>query len=135
MALSTDPYALVVDDDAIIQMHGEDVLLAAGFRVLTAFTSVEALALLCEHGASVTLLFTDVDLGSEPDGFALARQVAKDWPEIAIVVASGHIGRREGDLPERAVFITKPFSAEVVHDHLREILPDGKKPEALKNAV
>jgi hypothetical protein len=27
---------------------------------------------------------------------------------------------------------SKPFSAGLVHDHLRRTLPDGKKPEPLK---
>ncbi|PSJ19541.1 response regulator, partial [Halomonas sp. ND22Bw] len=40
-----------------------------------------------------------------------------------------------GDMPEKATFIPKPFSAAIVHEHLRRTLPDGKKPAPLKNAV
>ena len=40
----------------------------------------------------------------------------------------------EGELPEGARFIGKPFSAEVVHDRLREILPDDRKPEPLRQS-
>jgi hypothetical protein len=38
-------------------------------------------------------------------------------------------------MPEKATFIGKPFSAAIVHEHLRAKLPDGKKPEPLKTAV
>lgn len=68
----------------------------------------------------------------ETNGFALAHHVAERYPEIAIVVASGRIAPNPGDMPEKATFISKPFSSDVVHDHLRRILPDGKKPEPLK---
>jgi hypothetical protein len=35
-------------------------------------------------------------------------------------------------MPDKARFIAKPFSAELVHAHLQEILLDGQKPEPLK---
>ena len=37
-------------------------------------------------------------------------------------------------MPDKGRFVGKPFSAEVVHAHLHEILPDGQKPEPLKAA-
>ena len=69
------------------------------------------------------------------DGFALARHVADQWPWIEIVIASGRITPNEGDMPDKATFIGKPFSSEMVHDHLRDKLPDSKKPEPLKRKV
>ena len=54
------------------------------------------------------------------------------WPPIAIVIASGRLVPADGELPEGAHFIGKPFSAEVVHGHLREILPEEEKPELLR---
>ena len=63
---------------------------------------------------------------------ALAREVAVKWPGISIVVASGRIVPLDGQMPDGAHFIGKPFSAEVVHGHLQEILPDDGKPEPLQ---
>jgi hypothetical protein len=37
-------------------------------------------------------------------------------------------------MPNGATFIGKPFSADLVHAHLRKILPDGKQPAPLKQA-
>lgn len=51
------------------------------------------------------------------------------------MIASGVVEPREGDMPEKATFIPKPFTAEMVLMHLQTTLPDGKKPEPLKRAV
>ncbi len=51
---------------------------------------------------------------------------------MAIVVASGRLKPADGDLPEGACFLCKPFSAEMVHGHLQEILPEDRKPEPLR---
>jgi DNA-binding NtrC family response regulator len=85
------------------------------------------------HAHRVTLLFSDVQMPGDMDGFALARHVAERWPDIAIVLASGDITPRAGDMPEKATFISKPFSAQIVHDHLREKLPHERKPQPLKD--
>lgn len=135
MTLSTDPYALVVDDDAMIRMHACDIVEEAGFRCLEASTCDEAVEVLEKHDDNITLLFTDVEMPGSMNGFALARHVAKHWPDVEIVVASGRMSPADGDMPEKATFISKPFSADLVHNHLREKLPDGKKPEPLKQAV
>jgi len=132
---STDPYALVVDDDALVLMNLCDILEEAGFRFHEAGSGDEAKILLEDCGDSITLLFTDVEMPGETDGFALAHHVAEHWPEIEIVVASGRVKPKAGDMPDNATFISKPFSAQVVHDHLREKLPAGKKPDPLKTAV
>ena len=57
---------------------------------------------------------------------------AETQRSISIVVASGHASPEPGSMPDKARFIAKPFSAELVHAHLQEILPDGQKPEPLK---
>jgi CheY-like chemotaxis protein len=133
---STVPYALVVDDDALILMSACDILEEAGFRCHEAMSGEEAVALLEHQHESVTLLFSDVDLGPEGmNGFALARHVAEHWPAIEIVIASGHVLPQSNEMPEKATFIAKPFNERVVHEHLAAKLPDGKKPEPLKRAA
>lgn len=127
------PFALVVDDDALIRMDATDILEKARFRVLEAANPEEALSLLEQRGDSIQLLFTDVQMpSSKLDGFYLARQCAASWPDVGIIVASGMLEPQADDLPPNAVFVRKPFSADVVYDHLQRLLPDGKKPEPLK---
>lgn len=36
-------------------------------------------------------------------------------------------------MPEWARFIGKSFTAQTVHDHLKDILPDGQKPAPLRD--
>ena len=128
----TAPAALVVDDDALIRMTACDILEDAGFETLEARDVDEALLVMGQHHAAVQLLFTDVEMPGSRDGFALAREVAQRWPHVGILVASGNVKPDPDAMPDGAVFIGKPFSAEVVHTRVREILPDGQKPEPLR---
>lgn len=135
MTVSTVPFALVVDDDPIILMDTTVILEDAGFRVHEAMDGEEAKSVLSEHSESIILLFSDVDMPGETNGFGLARHVDRHWPHIEIVIASGHVLPAEGDMPDRATFISKPFNKRTVHEHLTKMLPDDKKPEPLAKAV
>jgi DNA-binding LytR/AlgR family response regulator len=95
----------------------------------------EAKLVLQQHGESIVLLFSDVDMPGETNGFALARHTAEHWPAIEIVIASGHVMPQSGEMPEKATFISKPFNKLMVHEHLRKMLPDNKLPDPLKKAV
>lgn len=127
------PYALVVDDDGLIRMDAMDILQEAGFRTFEASDGDKAIALLAREHTLIFLVFTDVQMPGSRDGFAVARETAQRWPHIAIVVASGQAHPGPGDMPEGARFIGKPFTAELVQDHLQEILPDGRKPAPLRD--
>ncbi len=135
MTLSTVPYALVVDDDPLIMMDTTGILEDAGFRFYEAMDGDEAKRILASNWENIVLLFSDVDMPGETNGFALARHVAENWPAIEIVIASGHVLPKVGEMPEKATFIAKPFNKQMVHGHLREMLPDSKLPEPLKKAV
>lgn len=135
MQTSTIPYALGVDDEAIIRCDVCQILEEAGFRCLEAASGDEAIERLSEMAASIVVLFTDVEMPGVVNGFALARHVAERWPHIEIVVSSGNRRPEAGEMPEKAAFITKPFSAGMVHDELRRLLPDGNRPDPLKTAV
>ncbi len=126
------PCALVVDDDSMIRMAAVDILEDAGFTTFEAASGDHALVVLEDSHACITLLFTDVQMPGAHDGFALARKVAQAYSHISIVVASGLAKPGPGDLPDGARFIAKPFSAEIVHHHLHEVLPDDQKPEPLR---
>ena len=126
------PYALVVDDDGLLRMDTAEILEQAGFRTLEAEDGDAAIVVLEQHHLDIVLLFSDVDMPGSRDGFALAREAAVRWPYVALVIASGRRYPAAGELPEGACFVGKPFSAEMVHGHLQEILPDDRKPELLR---
>jgi CheY-like chemotaxis protein len=135
MTISTVPYALAVDDDPLILMGVTDILNDAGFRTYEAYDGDAAVLMLPEYAHSITLLFSDVDMPGETDGFALARHVAENYPWIEIIIASGRVLPEPGDMPAKATFLSKPFTATMIHNHLRKILPDGRKPEPLRVAT
>ena len=126
------PFALVVDDDPFILMDAIDIVVEAGFRPLEATTVASAIEVLDEHWAEVRVLFTDVQMPGGRDGFSLAREAAERWPEIWIVVASGRATPGPDDLPKGATFIPKPFSTRIVHDRLRQVLPNEHQPLRLR---
>jgi CheY-like chemotaxis protein len=111
MTTSTAPYALAVDDDPFILMDVTTILEDAGFRTYEADDGDAAIAMLPEYAHTITLLFSDVDMSGDTNGFALAHHVAENYPWIEIVIGSGHLQPKEGDLPEKATFVSKPFNA------------------------
>jgi CheY-like chemotaxis protein len=126
------PFALVADDDFLIRMDACDILEEAGFRTLEASGFESGLELLRKHCEDIQLLFTDVQMEGPRDGFDLARKCAEECPHIGILIASGLADPGPGDIPEGAIFLRKPFSADVVHERVKELLPDGQLPEPLK---
>ena len=129
------PYAIVVDDDEIILLAALDILDEAGFRTLMASSAEEAVIGLEAHGLDVALLFTDVEMPGAMDGFALAHVVATRRPEIGILVSSGNRQPGDNDLPSGAIFVAKPFSADVVHERVNALLPNHRKPEPLRKRM
>lgn len=98
--LTSRNYVVVADDDALIRMHAADILQDAGYTPLEARHGDHAIAVLEQHHAGVQILFTDVQMpGGQRDGFALARETAKRWPQITIVVASGQASLRPAISP------------------------------------
>jgi DNA-binding NtrC family response regulator len=126
------PFALVVDDDVLILLDASGIIADAGFRPLEAGNVDAAEVLLVEYGGEITLLFTDVQMPGTRNGFDLARMTAERWPDIGILVASGLACPGPGLMPDGALFVQKPFTADVIYARLQALLPEGKKPEPLK---
>ena len=59
-------------------------------------------------------MFTDIDMPGSMDGLKLAAAVHDRWPPINIVVTSGHRSVDPEDLPELAVFLSKPYDPHEV---------------------
>jgi DNA-binding NtrC family response regulator len=135
MSSETAAYALVVDDDPLVLLLSCTILEEAGYRFFQARDVEEALGVLRQNGASISLLFTDVEMPGTGNGFDLARQVARDWPSITIVVASGRMAPAPSDLPATATFLPKPFTPDVVLEHLRRVLPEEQRPASLMGST
>ena len=89
----------------------------AGFAALEAWDSDAALALL-QTRSDVRAFVTNAHLPGKIDGFELARLVRERWPEIAVVMMSGHSDASSGPIPEGGTFIAKQY----LLDHLAPTL-------------
>jgi CheY-like chemotaxis protein len=112
---------LVVEDEALIRIGVVDDLQQAGFTVLEAQTSDEAMRLLRGH-PEIRILFTDINMPGSMDGLGLAATVHDRWPPIRIIITSGGVRLRQHDLPEDVLFVPKPYDNSDVITALREMV-------------
>lgn len=112
---------LVVEDDALVRMHGVGIFEDAGFRVLDADSADEALVILGD-GGPIDLLFSDVDMPGSMDGMALARLVHERWPMTHLLITSGHHRIRDEDVPGCGKFVRKPWRAASLVDEARTLM-------------
>src|ERR1043166_3705532 len=80
---------LVVEDEALIRMSAVAALEDAGFTVLEACNSAEALMILAEHD-EIGVLLTDVFMPGRQDGLALVAQARRDFPLVRAIIVSAH---------------------------------------------
>ncbi|WP_147046909.1 response regulator [Methylobacterium gnaphalii] len=101
--------ALVVEDDPDVRGLAETLLEETELSVVGCDSAEEALSVLRESGGDVALVFADIRLAGQMDGIQLANAVATLWPKARLVVTSGVAPERCDEIPDRAVFIPKPW--------------------------
>ena len=110
---------LVVEDDAIIRMSSVATLEDAGFCVLEARNSADALEMMAQHG-EIKILLTDVRMPGSMDGLALVTQTHKDHPGIRAIVISAHASAEQACDAGASGFIAKPYlpltMVQAIHD-------------------
>jgi two-component system, response regulator PdtaR len=116
----TIPVVLIVEDEVLIRLSAVGMLEDAGFGMIEAVNSDQALELLAAD-SDVQLLFTDVNMPGTIDGLALARQVRERWPHIGIMVASAKRAPQPEEMPAGSRFEQKPYSLDTVVRHAREL--------------
>jgi CheY-like chemotaxis protein len=104
------PTVLVVEDEPIVRMYECELAEGAGFHTLEAADAEEALQQLEETG-QVEVLLTDIRMPGALDGFDLVDIVREKWPDVKIVVASGHLVGLPVERQPNTVFLSKPFTA------------------------
>lgn len=112
--MSSESAVFVVDDDDAARESLGALLEAHGFTVATFPSALHFLAK-CDRNASGCLV-ADVRM-SEMDGLELQEKVAADFPDLGVIIITGH-----GDVPiaVRAMkagavdFIEKPFLEDII---------------------
>src|SRR5882757_52354 len=107
-----------------------DELTGLGFNVIDVDNGQAALGVLENH-SRVDLLFTDVVLLGSMNGFALAQQVAAQYPTTTILLTSGFPGTRLPDAKELGAsvrLLSKPYRKDELAGAVYEALAhDGQR--------
>jgi len=116
---ATQRTILIVEDELFIRMSAVATLEDAGFLVLDAKNSAEALGILACHD-EISILMTDVRMPGHMDGLALIAQVQIDHPAIRSIVVSGNTSAEQAGNAGALGFVAKPYlpktMIQAVHD-------------------
>lgn len=113
--VSRPPIVLVVDDDPVVRSFEEKVLLAEGYRVITAVNGLSALELLRSVG-QVDLVVSDIEM-PQLDGLALLARLHMLPSAPPVLLVSGLDGH-EIDNPH----LQKPFTPDALCAAVRDLL-------------
>lgn len=102
---------LVVEDEPTVRALAESNIAELGYQTLSAGNGREALALL-DEGASIDVLFTDINMPDGPDGIELARQIADDHIRVVYTTGGGLTDGMRALFVEKAVFLQKPYNRD-----------------------
>ncbi len=105
---------LVVEDEDSVRRLALQILTRAGYRVLVAADSGEAMSLSSQFGGPIQLLLTDIVLPG-PSGFVVAEMLKATRPDMRILFMSGYSAETHG--PELTAagappLLPKPFFRE-----------------------
>ncbi len=119
----TVPRILLVEDEFLIRLTMVEFLQDAGFDVVEAWDSAEAIRVL-DQPTVFQALCTDVRMPGALDGIDLAHYVRQRHPTMPIVVVSGYaadLTRRLRELHPPATFFDKPYVYQKVTTALRTL--------------
>jgi|SRR3954464_13252148 CheY-like chemotaxis protein len=126
--LAPAPVVLVVDDDPDVLLVASTLLSAQGYTVLEASSGEEALQVMRAH-PEVAILFTDIVMPGEVDGFELAHQAKQLRPSLLVIYTSGYIEQ----IPwgEKGVgygpLLSKPWRREQLLELVRSVVEGGAR--------
>ena len=99
---------LLVEDDVLVRFTTAEILRDAGFDVLEAVDSSEALALLTT-GHPLDLVISDIRMPGRMDGTQLASVLKATRPNLPVALLSSHL---ENEHHAADHFISKPYDPD-----------------------
>jgi CheY-like chemotaxis protein len=116
------PTILVVEDDILIRLVTSDYLRDNGFVVIEASNADEAVRLL-KASEVIDLVFSDINMPGEMDGFGLADWIAQNQPHLKVMLTSGVARHDPATGPaSQAPLLPKPYRQEELIRRLRVML-------------
>jgi CheY-like chemotaxis protein len=131
MPEANKPIILVAEDEVLVRMMLADVLEDAGLEVVEAAHADEALRAVAAC-PEIRAVVTDVEMpAGSMNGFALARRIRDERPDIGVLVASGRAAPSPGDLPDECRFLPKPVDPATLVRAIRTLLDRPRRQEFL----
>ncbi|PCI40260.1 MAG: hypothetical protein COB46_07240 [Rhodospirillaceae bacterium] len=116
---------LVVDDEEALTDIAVSQLQDLGYSTLTAQNSAQALTIIKEN-PNINLLFSDVIMPGELDGYQLALAVHKAYPALKVLLTSGFTKKREEiinkDHSLHTNLLSKPYNQSELAAAIRKAL-------------
>lgn len=116
---------LVVDDEIALLTYAEQILKDWGYKVYCAKSAVEAMAIL--ETSSIDLLFTDVVMPGNVNGYELAEKATQMYAELKVLITSGFsekFGNNKKYVKYEFELISKPYDREELSGKLRELFDE-----------
>jgi CheY-like chemotaxis protein len=111
-------HILYVEDDPLLRKHVSDQLTRANHNVVEACNGAQACWLLNYHRAALDLLITDINLGSDLDGWTVAEHARDVSSDIAVIYATG--SKFDHPLVKNSIALPKPFSAPALENAINQ---------------
>lgn len=118
---------LIVEDDAQVREYTRMLVGSLGFDVVDEPRAANALERL-RTGEEFDLLLSDVVMPGSTSGRQLAEIVLKEWPDLPVLLVSGHtedISTLNWPLAPHIAFLRKPFRKRELADQLTRMVPRG----------
>lgn len=112
MASSAKPTLLLVEDEDLLRLVIADELRDAGFDVIEAGEGAAAIEVL-RNGSAVDLLFTDIRMPGQLNGWDVAEQARHLRPDIPVIYATGYSEDAPRIVPQGRLF-RKPYRAGAI---------------------
>ena len=113
------PVVLVVENQPIIRMETVQMIKDAGYAVLDASDTSEAMKIL-EGRRDIRAVFTEIRLPGHRNGMELGRAIAERWPLVRLIMTSGV--PQTDDFPADWRYILKPYGSAQIAAVLRALI-------------
>lgn len=123
------PRVLIADDEDSMRALVARAVAMDGHQTVTAEDGAEALDILTREDGAFDLLLTDIKM-PVMDGIALALTVARDFPDLTVLLMTGFADQRERASNLSAIVhdvVTKPFSVNDIRAAVNDALASRQR--------
>jgi DNA-binding response OmpR family regulator len=116
------PVIMVLESEVIVRTAIAEFLRECGYKVIEGITAIDLWAIV-DAKVKLDIVFSEVNLPGETDGFTVARRIRQTYPEIDVILTSSVEGAAEKiqDLCDEGP-LKKPYRAEDVAARIHLLL-------------